>query len=55
MLEQRGVVQEESPGAGGEVVTGEPVGAVHSLTGEADGCGRCSDAAEVGRGIAAGR
>lgn len=48
-------MQEASSGAGWEVVIGEPERAVHSLTGEAGGCGCFPDAAEVGRGIAAGR
>lgn len=44
-----GAVQVESPGAGAEAVIGEPERAVHShsLTGEAGGCGRHPDAAEV--------
>lgn len=48
-------MQGASLGAGGEVVTGEPERAVHSLIGEAGGCGHIPDAAEVGLGIAAHR
>lgn len=55
MLEQTGEVQEASPGAGGEAVIGEPERVVHSLTGEAGGCGRFPDAAEVEHGTAVGR
>lgn len=55
MLEQTGEVQEASPGADGKVVIGEPERAVHSLTGEAGGCGCFPDAAEVVHGSAVGR
>lgn len=48
-------MQGASPGVGGESVIGEPECALHSLIGEAGGCGHIPDAAEVGLGIAADR
>lgn len=55
VLEQTGEVQEASPGACVEAVIGEPERVVHSLTGEAGGCGRFPGAEEAEHGIAVGR
>lgn len=50
------MVQVVSPGASVKVVIGEPERAVHSLTGEAGGCGCFPGAVEEEEhGIAAGR
>lgn len=55
MVERTGEAQEASPVAGVEAVIGGPEGARHLRTGETDGCGLLPDAAQAGRGIAAGR
>lgn len=55
MLGQVGGLQEVSPGEAVKVVIGEPECAVHSLAGEAGGCGDFPGAVEEGHGIVVGR
>lgn len=55
MAERTGEAREASPAAGAEAVIGGPEGARHWRTGETDGCGLLPDAAQAGRGTAAGR
>lgn len=55
MLGQVEEVQEVSPGAAVKVVIGEPERVVHSLAGEAGGCGSFPGAVEKGHGIVVGK